>query len=139
MEATLPAGASLAVFDAVTSNSAVTLPLERIIQLCKLRGVPVLVDGAHALGQLPLDIGALGADYFVTNCHKWLGGARGSALLWVARARQAGVRPLVVSHGSGSGFSSDFIWDGERGASVNACLRVRRAWAPVLLLAAGPL
>jgi hypothetical protein len=72
----------------------------------------VLIDGAHALGQLPVNLAALAPDYFVSNCHKWLGGARGSALLWVRRGLQAGVRPLVVSHGSGCGFLSDFIWDG---------------------------
>jgi hypothetical protein len=52
-------------------------------------------------------------DYFVTNCHKWLCAPRGSALLWVAPRRQPCVRPLVVSHGSGCGFTSDFIWDGK--------------------------
>jgi hypothetical protein len=78
----------------------------------------VLIDGAHALAQLPLDLGALGADYLVSNCHKWLGGARGGALLWVQRALQGRVRPLVVSHGSGCGFLSDFIWDGEAGRAL---------------------
>ena len=73
----------------------------------------MLIDGAHALGQLPLDLYSLGADYYVANCHKWLSGPRGSACMWVGRQRQAGIRPLVVSHGSGCGFVSDFIWDGE--------------------------
>lgn len=74
--------------------------------------MPVLIDGAHALAQLPLDVSTLGADYLVCNCHKWLSGGRGSALLWVRRGLQAGIRPLTLSHGSGCGFLSDFIWDG---------------------------
>ncbi len=79
------------------------------------RGITVLIDGAHALGLLPLNLAALNPDYFVSNCHKWLCGARGSAVLYVARHRQVGIKPLVVSHGSGCGFTSDFIWDGELG------------------------
>lgn len=73
----------------------------------------MLIDGAHALMQLPFNINALGASYIVCNCHKWLCGARGSALLWVRRELQPSIRPLIVSHGSGCGFLSDFIWDGE--------------------------
>ncbi len=74
----------------------------------------MLVDAAHALGQLPVDVAELDADFYVTNCHKWLAGPRGSALMWVHPRAQRWVRPLVVSHGSGSGFVSDFIWDGCR-------------------------
>jgi selenocysteine lyase/cysteine desulfurase len=116
----------------------------------------VLIDGAHALGQLEVDVASLGADYFVSNCHKWLCGPRGSAVLHVARQHQAAVRPLVVSHGWGSGFSSEFMWDGCRdyapllgvssaldfwaalggGAAARAYMRSLLAEAVALLLAA---
>ncbi|KAG1675643.1 hypothetical protein FOA52_002352 [Chlamydomonas sp. UWO 241] len=112
--ATMPAHTRLAVFDAVTSNTALALPIEALVALCKERGVPVLIDAAHAPGQLPVNISSLSPDFYVANCHKWLAGPRGSAFLWVAPAQQARVRPLVVSHGSGCGFVSDFIWDGCR-------------------------
>ncbi len=36
------------------------------------RNIPVLIDAAHALGQTHVDITDLDADYYVTNCHKWL-------------------------------------------------------------------
>lgn len=77
------------------------------------RGIPVLVDGAHALGMLELNLEELGADYFVANCHKWLCAPKGSAMLWVRRSLQPALQPLVTSHGIGRGFTSDFIWDGE--------------------------
>lgn len=111
---TLPAGARLAVVDVVTSNTALTLPVEDIVRLCHDRGVPVLVDAAHALGALPLDITALGADWVVANCHKWLSAPRGSAILWAHPLRRDALRPLVVSHGAVGGFTSRFIWDGNR-------------------------
>lgn len=118
VERTLPPNTRLAVFDAVTSNTAVALPVEQLAALCRRRGIAVMVDGAHSLGQLALDMAALeaaGVDYYVTNCHKWLCAPRGSAVMWTsarARARYGGVQPLVVSHGSGAGYTSDFIWDG---------------------------
>jgi selenocysteine lyase/cysteine desulfurase len=60
----------------------------------------VLIDGAHALGMLPLDLRQLGADYFVANCHKWLSGPRGSAMLHVQPKHQRHVHPVIVSHGA---------------------------------------
>ena len=48
------------------------MPVEEIVKLCHNRGVPVLIDGAHALGSLPLNLTGLEADYYVANAHKWL-------------------------------------------------------------------
>ncbi|GLC39561.1 hypothetical protein PLESTM_000911900 [Pleodorina starrii] len=209
---TLPPATRLAVFDSVTSNTALVLPVAELTALCRSRGVQVLIDGAHALGQLHLDMrrgvcggacqppqpppppespqpqsppqereqglkgGAAAAaaaaattaangtstssssshpssssgtsasasasastsaaspDYFVTNCHKWLCAPRGSAVLWVAPHRRPCVRPLVVSHGSGCGFTSDFIWDGCRDyapyLATSSALALWRALGP---------
>lgn len=76
------------------------------------RGIQVLLDGAHTLGMLPMDVEYLGADYFVANCHKWFSSVRGAAILYVDSKHLSSFKPLIVSHGSGSGFTSDFIWDG---------------------------
>eukprot|EP00241_Pyramimonas_parkeae_P015782 CAMPEP_0114311158 /NCGR_PEP_ID=MMETSP0059-20121206/19663_1 /TAXON_ID=36894 /ORGANISM="Pyramimonas parkeae, Strain CCMP726" /LENGTH=496 /DNA_ID=CAMNT_0001435289 /DNA_START=134 /DNA_END=1624 /DNA_ORIENTATION=- len=124
----LPARAKLAVFDAVTSNTAVVLPIQHLVRLCHSRGVPVLIDGAHALGSMPIDLTALGADFFVGNCHKWFCNPKGCGFLWANPmyfAQYGGaVKPLVISHGSGSGFLSDFIWDGCRDYSAILALEV---------------
>jgi isopenicillin-N epimerase len=76
--------------------------------------VPVLVDGAHGPGQVPIDLSALGADYYVGNGHKWWMGAKGAGFLWAAPQHQAGLHPTIISHGYGSGFLAEFDWTGTR-------------------------
>jgi len=108
----------LAVIDHITSGSALVLPLQRIVAACHDAGVPVLVDGAHGPGQVTLDLGALGADWYVGNCHKWLCAPKGSAFLWATPERQAALHPLTISHGFGQGFRAEFDWTGTRDASA---------------------
>eukprot|EP00200_Dunaliella_tertiolecta_P004798 CAMPEP_0202339480 /NCGR_PEP_ID=MMETSP1126-20121109/1324_1 /ASSEMBLY_ACC=CAM_ASM_000457 /TAXON_ID=3047 /ORGANISM="Dunaliella tertiolecta, Strain CCMP1320" /LENGTH=445 /DNA_ID=CAMNT_0048930037 /DNA_START=110 /DNA_END=1447 /DNA_ORIENTATION=- len=134
VERTMPPHTKMAVFDAVTSNTALVLPIQQLVQLCRSRGILVLIDAAHALGQLVIDLESLDADFYVTNCHKWLAGPRGSAVFWAHPRVKHTVRPLVVSHGSGHGFTSDFIWDGCRDYApylgVSAALRMWRQLGP---------
>lgn len=73
----------LAVFDHITSNTALRLPIERIAALCRHRGVPVLIDGAHGLMSDAMFLDTLGADYYCGNMHKWCAAPKGSAFLYV--------------------------------------------------------
>jgi isopenicillin-N epimerase len=102
----------LAVFDHITSSSGLILPLAGMIALCHAAGVPVLVDGAHGPGQVPLDLATLGADWYVGNCHKWLSGPKGSAFLHARADRREGLHPGTISHGYGDGFTAEFDWPG---------------------------
>lgn len=102
----------IAVIDHITSPSALVLPIAEIVDLCHSANVPVLVDGAHAPGQIPLDLRAIGADWYVGNCHKWLCAAKGCGFLWAAPERQADLHPVTISHGYGKGFLAEFDWTG---------------------------
>lgn len=73
---TLQADTKLAIFDHIPSVHPIIMPVDKIISICHIKGVEVLIDGAHALGAIPLEIGSLGADYYVMNCHKWLCNAK---------------------------------------------------------------
>lgn len=108
----------LAVFDHITSATAVIFPVRELTALCRTAGVPVLVDGAHAPGMLSLDVPSIGADWYTGNCHKWLMAPKGSAFLWAAPERQADTHPLVISHGYGQGFTAAFDWIGTRDPSA---------------------
>jgi isopenicillin-N epimerase len=104
--------ARLAVIDHITSGSALVLPVASIVAACHRLGVPVLIDGAHAPGQLDMDLTAIGADWYVGNCHKWLCAPKGCAFLHAAPARQAGLHPVTISHGLGQGYLAEFDWTG---------------------------
>ena len=102
----------LAVIDHITSASAIVLPVQRIVAGCHAAGVPVLIDGAHAPGQVPVDLTAIGADWYVGNCHKWLCAPKGCAFLYAAPDRQPGLHPGTISHGYEQGFLAEFDWTG---------------------------
>ena len=82
------------------------LPVRKIVAMAHGLGVPVLVDGAHAFGQLDFTIGDLGAaDYYASSLHKWLGTPLGAGILYVRRDR---IGPLWQLYGD-FGFGDDDI------------------------------
>jgi isopenicillin-N epimerase len=119
--------------------TAIVLPVAEIARLCRRRGVPLLVDGAHAPGMLDLDIAAIGADWYVGNPHKWLFAARGCAVLRAAPDARGDLHPAVVSHGYGSGYLAEFDWTGTRDFSpylaIDAALAFYRSLGPARLRA----
>ncbi|MFL6627715.1 MAG: aminotransferase class V-fold PLP-dependent enzyme [Burkholderiaceae bacterium] len=108
----------LAVIDHVSSETALLLPVAGMVAACRARGVPVLVDGAHAPGAIALDIEAIGADWVVANLHKWAFAPRACGLLWVAPARRAALHPPVISWGLDVGLVQEFEWTGTRDPSA---------------------
>jgi isopenicillin-N epimerase len=102
----------LALLDHVTSPTALILPIARLVNDLRTRGIDTLVDGAHAPGMVPLRLEALGAAYYTGNAHKWLCAPKGAGFLHVRRDRQAQLHPNIISHGYTAGFRAEFDWPG---------------------------
>lgn len=117
----------LIVISHVTSPTAVILPVAEICRAAKSRGVPVCIDGPHALAMLPVNLKQIRPDFYCASAHKWLCGPNGSGILYVSPAWQSRLVPPAVSwgdslQGSPKTWQHEFHWWGTRDPSANLAL-----------------
>ena len=113
----------LVMIDTVTSPTGLRMPFEELTSFFENKGVEVLLDAAHGIGMIPLDLETLGASYVTSNCHKWLCAPKGTAFLYVRGDKQDKIQPLTISHGhtfplgNTTRFRHEFDWTGTQDIS----------------------
>jgi isopenicillin-N epimerase len=102
----------------ITSPTALVFPVREICQRARAAGILTVIDGAHAPGQIELDLDEMGVDFYTGNCHKWLCAPKGSGFLYARPEVQTLLDPLIVSWGwqsrnpGPSPFLDYFSWAG---------------------------
>lgn len=117
LDAMLPAigdKVKLVVLDHITSSTGIVFPIEPIIKHCREKGIPILIDGAHAPGMVKLNMEELQPDWYTGNCHKWLFAPKGCAFLWTHPEKQKATHPTIISHGYGSNYITEFDFTGTK-------------------------
>ena len=124
VEAAVTPRTRLVVLDHVTSPTALIFPLERIVPSLVARGIQVVIDGAHAPGQIELDTRALGATYYAGNNHKWLCAPKATGFL----VAHGPALPLVTSHGASPEYGppnrlhAELDWAGTADPTPHLCV-----------------
>jgi isopenicillin-N epimerase len=102
----------LVVVDQITSATARRMPVERIGAELRQRGVPLLVDGAHAPGLIAAPLAGATYDFWVGNLHKWGCAPRGAAALVARGPLREQLYPLIDSWGAADPYPDRFDQQG---------------------------
>lgn len=74
------------------------LPVRKICDMAHRHGVEVLVDGAHCVGHIKVDLAELNCDYYGSSLHKWLSTPLGAGILYVKKEHIPKIWPLLAQH-----------------------------------------
>ncbi|SER15269.1 isopenicillin-N epimerase [Solimonas aquatica] len=102
----------------ISSTTALILPVAELCQAARERGILTLIDGAHAPGQIALDIEAVGADFYAGNCHKWLCAPKGAGFLYARPEHHGLLEPTVLSWGYAASRAGHSGFDAYLGRSL---------------------
>lgn len=102
----------------------VIIPIIELVKMCRDEGVDrIFVDGAHAIGNVEIDVKSIGADFYTSNMHKWLFCPPSAAFLYCKMSDElSDLHHPVVSHEYGNGLAMESSWTGTRDNSAQLVL-----------------
>ncbi|KAL0422143.1 UNVERIFIED_CONTAM: putative L-cysteine desulfhydrase, chloroplastic [Sesamum latifolium] len=114
----------LAVIDHITSMPSVIIPVKELVSMCRDEGVDrIFIDGAHAIGNVEIDVKDIGADFYTSNLHKWMFCPPAVAFLYCKMCDElSDLHHPVVSHEYGNGLAIESSWTGTRDYSPQLVL-----------------
>jgi len=90
----------LLIFSHVYCTTGLVAPVRELTALARRCGAMAIVDGAHAVGMVPVNLEEIAPNFYITSCHKWLLTPKGVGMVYIAPAHQNVLRPLILGHNS---------------------------------------
>jgi aspartate aminotransferase-like enzyme len=82
----------------LSHRTGMVMPVAEIAALARARNVDVILDSAHAWGQISFNLVSLGVDFVGLNAHKWIGAPLGVGVMWVRRSRIGDIEEFMGAH-----------------------------------------
>lgn len=107
------ASVKVITFPHITAATAQVFPAKELVKIAKEIGAISVIDGAHAPGQISLNLNNIDADFYVGNCHKWMLSPKGAGFVYASRLYENKIRPPVISWGNISDGTSSLLLEND--------------------------
>lgn len=90
------------------------MPVKKIVALLRSKGVIGVIDGAHCIGNINIDVADIDPDFYFSNIHKWFFGAKSCCFFYVRPEFRDVIHPTRITYKYKTGFTHEFAWMGTK-------------------------